>query len=314
VNGTKVIAVEEHFQTRELNATFEGLDVMPVPAWQERLFDLDKLRLEEMDAAGIDVQIISHIAPGVQNLGPAAAIELARHANDTLQSAIARHPDRFAGFAELPTPDPAAAAKELERTVKEYGFKGAVISGLCHGHFMDERQFWPILEKANELRVPIYIHPSTPHPAVVEAYYKDYPTLARAGWGFGIETSTHAVRLIMSGALDEYPNLKFILGHMGEGVPFWMWRADRTLTRDGGLKRRFRDYFLDHFVVTTSGNFSASALSCCLSELGVDKILFAVDWPMQSNLDARRFVDSAPISDAERKAILGENAQRIFAL
>ncbi len=310
----KVVAIEEHFQTAELNATFRDFDVLTIPKWREGLFDLGELRLREMDEAGIDMQVVSHVAPGTQKLDPETAVRLARHANDQLQQLILAHPGRFAGYAELPTPNPKAAADELERTVTKYGFKGAMINGLTHGMFMDEKRFWVIFERAHKLGVPMYIHPSTPHPAVIDAHYKDYPVLARAGWGFGVEAATHAVRLILSGLFDAYPNLKIILGHLGESLPFWLWRCDRVLSRDSGIKKRFREYFREHFVVTTSGNFSHPALLCCLLEMGADNILFAVDWPMQSNVEARKFIASAPISDGDKNKILCLNAKRILRL
>jgi predicted TIM-barrel fold metal-dependent hydrolase len=314
VKKKKVIAIEEHFQTRELNATFRGLDVMPNPKWQEGLYDLGRLRIAEMDEAGIDMQVISHVAPGTQVLDPETAVKLARHANDTLHAAISMHPDRFAGFAELPTPSPAEAADELERTVKEYGFKGAMISGLTHGRFIDEEQFHPILARAQALDVPLYLHPSTPHQAVIDAYYKDLPAMARAGWGFGIEAGTQAVRLIMSGALDRFPGLKIILGHLGEGLPFWLWRADLILTREAKLNQPLRTYFDDHFYVTTSGHFSVPALKCCIDEIGVEKIIFAVDWPMRSNREGMQFIAKAPISAPEKEMILSGNAIDLLRL
>ncbi len=308
------IAIEEHFQTRELSATFRGLDILKVPRWQERLFDVGALRLREMEEAGIAMQVVSHVAPGTQKLEPETAVRLARHANDQLQALIAAHPGRFAGYAELPTPDPRAAADELERTVTAYGFKGARINGLTHGLFMDDKRFWVIFERAHRLGVPVYIHPSTPHPAVIEAHYRDYPVLAHAGWGFGVEAATHAVRLILSGLFDTYPNLRIILGHLGESLPFWLWRCDRVLSRDAGIKKRFRDYFREHFVVTTSGNFSPSALQCCLAEVGIDNILFAVDWPMQSNREAREFIEAAPLGAEDKEKILHRNAKRVLGL
>ena len=170
--------------------------------------------------------------------------------------AVKRSPERFAGFATLPTPDPAAAARELERTVKELRFCGAMVHGSTRGHFLDERQFWPILESAQALDVPIYLHPCTPQPAVFETYYKDYPQLGRAALGFGIEMAVQAARLIVSGAFDEFPRLKIILGHLGETLPFVLWRADDTLSRRAKLRRSFREYFVEHFYITTAGNFS----------------------------------------------------------
>jgi 2,3-dihydroxybenzoate decarboxylase len=310
----KVITIEEHFQTRELFARYDAYDRMPVPTWDEAMFDLGARRLREMDEAGIDMQVISHCAPGTQKLDPESAVAMAKLANDTLHAAVRAHPDRFAGFAELPTPDPKAAADELERTVTKYGFKGAMINGLCHNRFMDEKPFWPIFERAQALDVPIYLHPAKPHPAVIEVYYKEYPPTARSSWGFTVETATQAVRMIMSGIFDAYPRLKIILGHLGETLPFALWRVDRSLTRDAKLERSFREYFCENFYITTSGHFSHPALLCSMMEMSADHILFAVDWPFASNVEGRRFIDSAPISETDRAKICGGNAQRLLKL
>jgi 2,3-dihydroxybenzoate decarboxylase len=311
---SKVVAVEEHFQTRELYERFEPHDRMNRSNWLEGMYDLADRRLREMDEAGIDIQVISHCTPGTSKLDPESAVRLARHANDTLHEAVQLHPDRFAGFAELPMPDPAAAADELERTVTRYGFKGAMINGLCHNRFVDGQEFWPVFARAEALDVPIYFHPAMPHPAVLDAYYKDYPATARSGWGFTVETGTQAVRLIMSGIFDRHPRLKIILGHMGETLPYALWRIDRSLARDAARRRTFREYFCEHFHVTTSGHFSNAALLCAIMEMGVERILFAVDWPFASNTEARAFIDSAPISSTDKDKIRGGNARRLLKL
>src|SRR5580700_3643018 len=309
----RIIALEEHFWTPELIALRRTVDQVN-PKSVERLGDLGALRLREMDAADIDVQVLSEAEPGVQNLAPEQAVPLARVSNDLLFEAVKRHPDRFAGFATLPTPDPAAAVRELERTVKELRFCGAMVHGSTRGHFLDERQFWPILEAAAALDVPIYLHPCTPHPAVLDAYYKDYPELSRAALGFGIEMAVQAARLIVSGAFDEFPGLKIILGHLGEALPFLLWRANDTLSRRAKLARSFRDYFCDHFYITTSGNFSQPALQCAIAELGVARILFAVDWPFQPNGQAVEFVTAAKLTAAEREQIFGTNARGLLRI
>src|SRR5438445_13180636 len=183
-----------------------------------------------MDEAGIDVQVISHGAPAVQRLGAEVAVPLSKNANNRLHEAIKAHPNRFQGFAVLPTANPKAAADELERAVTTLGFKGAMVHGLTNGHFFDERQFWPICERAQALDVPLYMHPAVPHPAVIEVYYrdylKDYPGLVNAAWGFTVETATQGIRLVLSGVFDAYPRLKMILGHLGESLPFSAWRID----------------------------------------------------------------------------------------
>jgi len=190
----KVIALEEHFTSPKLRA-LRGEKDTPV---QRKLDDLGELRIREMDEAGIDLQVISENNPATQNLDAETAVKLARASNDVLHEAVRRHPDRFAGFATLPTPDPKAAAEELERAVSKLGFRGAMIMGLTHGRFMDDKRFRPIFERAVDLDVPLYIHPTPPHPAVQEAYFKEYPALAVAPLGFTLETLTHTFRLIVS--------------------------------------------------------------------------------------------------------------------
>ncbi len=309
----RIIALEEHFWTPELIALRRTVDQVN-PKSVERLGDLGALRLREMDAAGVDMQVLSEAEPGVQNLAPDLAVPLARSSNDLLHEAVKRNPERFAGFATLPTPDPAAAARELERTVKELHFCGAMVHGSTRGQFLDEPKFWPIFESAAALDVPIYLHPCTPQPAVFDVYYKDYPQLGRAALGFGIEMAVQAARLVVSGVFDEFPKLKIILGHLGESLPFVLWRANDTLSRRSKLKRSFRDYLLDHFLITTSGNFSQPALQCAIAELGVERILFAVDWPFQPNGEAVDFIKAAALSAADREQIFGTNACRLLRI
>jgi predicted TIM-barrel fold metal-dependent hydrolase len=307
----RVVALEEHFWTPELS--LKG-DVYHKTDWAQRLSDLGDLRIREMDEAGIDLQVISHAPPGAQNLDPEASIAATRRANDMLNEAVRAHPDRFAGIAILPTPDPRAAADELERTVTKYAFKGAMIHGLTHRRFIDEKRFWVIFERAQALGVPVYIHPAIPHPAVSEVYYKDYPAMVRPGWGFTVEGATQAIRLILSGIFDAYPDLRIILGHLGESLPFSLWRCDKVMSRDLNLQKRFREYFCEHFWITTSGNFSHPALLCCVMEMGIDRILFSIDWPYSSNVEGRRFVDTAPLSNEDKQKILCHNAAKLLKL
>ncbi|HEX4555722.1 MAG TPA: amidohydrolase family protein, partial [Xanthobacteraceae bacterium] len=198
-----VIAIEEHYWDRELSATYSGVEGVRNPQMMEQLHDLGDLRLKEMDEAGVDIQIISHGAPSAQKLSGDDAVALVRRVNDRLAAAIAKHPTRFAGFATLPTSDPAAAADELERAVTKLGFKGAMIHGLANGLFLDDKRFWPIFERAEKLDVPIYLHPALPHPQVMDVYYKEYakdfPMVIRAAWGFTVETATIAIRLVLGG-------------------------------------------------------------------------------------------------------------------
>jgi len=312
-----VIALEEHYYDAELAATFDGPEGR-APETRRRLFDLDELRLAEMDAAGIDVQVLSHGAPSVQRLDAETAVWMAKGANDRLAEAIKLHPDRFAGFAALPTPDPEAAAAELDRAVTTLGFKGAMVHGLTNGHFLDGRRFWPIFERAQALDVPLYLHPAVPHRAVVETYYRDYlsdfPALLTAAWGFGVETATQAIRMVLSGAFETYPGLKIILGHMGEGLPFLLWRLDHALSRPGNRPISFREQFSQHVWITTSGNFSTPALICSMLELGVDRILFSVDYPFVQNPPGTRWLQELQLSAEDKAKIAGGNARRLLKL
>jgi len=310
MTSPKVIALEEHFTSPKLRE-LRGVKNSPV---QRKLDDLGALRIREMDEAGIDLQVISENNPATQNIDAESAVKLARASNDVLHAAVHAHPDRFAGFATLPTPDPKAAADELERAVTRLGFKGAMIMGLTHGHFMDDKRFRPIFERAAALDVPLYIHPTPPHPAVREAYFKEFPVLAVAPLGFTLETLTHTFRLIVSGLFDEFPTLKIIVGHLGETAPFLLWRTDNILGERSPMPRRFADYYREHFWLTTSGAFSDAALTCSIAEMGAERILFSVDWPFMLNLAGRTWMDKAPISDEHRTLIFGVNAKKLLKL
>jgi len=313
-----VIALEEHFQDPELGALYGPLDANRAPHMLERLQSFSGPRLKEMDEAGIDFQVISHSAPSVQKLDAETAIRMARIVNDRLHAAIGEHPARFAGFATIPTPDPKAAADELERAVTKLGFKGAMIHGLTNGRFNDEPFFWPIYERAQELDVPIYFHPSAPSTAVIEAYYKEYlekyPNILRAAWGFTVETATQGVRLVLSGVFDKYPKLKVIFGHLGEGLPFLQWRINMGFERDQKGSRGFKDVFSEHFYITTSGFWSDPALLLCVQEVGVDHILFSVDWPFAPNKPATDWLHRIPFSADDRVKIASGNARRLLKL
>lgn len=312
--SSSIVAVEEHFWTPKLRDLRRGHDVMSSATLDAALSDLGAGRIAAMDAAGIGMQILSEVEPGAQNFEPADSVRLAQLSNDFLAAAVERYPDRFRGLAMLPTPDPQEAARELERRVSVDGFRGAMIHGLTRGEFIDARKYWGIFERAEGLGVPIYIHPATPAAPVIDAYYKDYPVLIRGALGFTVEAATIATRLVLSGALDEFPNLQIVLGHLGEGLPFMMERCDAIIARHVTMKRRFRDYFRRHFHLSTSGNFSHPALACALAEIGAERVLFAVDYPFWSNIDARAFSDSATISELDRDRIMSTNARALFAL
>jgi 2,3-dihydroxybenzoate decarboxylase len=311
-----VIAIEEHYSDPEVMQYAKE----PRPAQMaKKLEDLGEIRLKEMDEAGVDMQVISHGAPALQRLDKDVAVALAPKVNDRLHAAVQANPKRFQAFAALATQDPKAAADELERCVNTLGFKGAMLHGLSHdGRFLDEKDFWPIYERAAALDVPVYMHPAAPSPIVVDAYYKtyakEYPHLLSAGWGYTVETATQGLRMVLSGVFDSYPGLKVILGHFGEGLPFLMWRIDSALSRPGNKGGSFRKIFCDHFYITTSGNFSDPALVCTMMELGIDRILFAIDWPFVANPPGVEWAKRVPLCEEDRVKLLGGNAKRLLKL
>ena len=323
----KVIAIEEHFITplyREKVGANEfrnfylksrgeqlGHDIVAQNS------DLGAERLAHMDAAGVDVQVLSFGSPGPQAFGAEVAIPMARDANDRLYQAIQKNPGRFAGFAALPTADPEAAAQELERCVSKLGFKGAMIHGHTRGSFLDERKYWTIFERAQALGVPIYLHPTLPHPDAVRAYFEGYEELARAGWGFAVDTSCHFLRIVFAGVFDAYPRLKIILGHLGEGLPFAMHRLNDHTWRSAarrGLRKTPLQYLRENLLVTTSGNWYEPAFLCTLLALGADNILFAIDWPYEANKTGIEFLRKISISEADREKISHLNAERLLGL
>jgi len=314
-NRPFVIALEEHYWDAEVAKNFEGEGRNP--ELRKRLDDVGALRIKEMDEAGIDVQVLSHGAPSTQRVEAASAVPLARRANDRLHEAVRAHPDRFAGFAALPTADPKAAADELERAVGKLGFKGAMVHGPTNGVFFDDKRFWPIFERAQALDVPLYLHPSLPMKAVVDAYYGDYlgkyPQLQSAAWGYTVETATQGIRMVLSGVFEKYPGLKIILGHLGESLPFSAWRIDMCLSR-GGQPSHFRETFNRHFWITTSGNFCTPALMCCIMEMGVDRILFSVDYPFVPNPPGTKWMEDLPLSLEDRTKILSGNCKRLLKM
>ncbi|HEX5139559.1 MAG TPA: amidohydrolase family protein [Dehalococcoidia bacterium] len=317
-----VIALEEHYADPLAQDMAPrpggGQGASPMRSIFERLPDLGEVRLRQMDEAGIDVQVLSHIPSPVQQLNREAAVELAVSLNDRLAKAVSAHPDRFAAFAALPTPEPEAAAEELERCVTGLGFKGAMIHGRSQDAFHDDQRFYPIFERAQTLDVPIYLHPGPPHPAVVEAYYQDFtaafPWLTSAAWGYTIDTANQAMRMVLSGMFDRFPNLKIILGHLGEGLPFLLDRMDEAFKREGSRPMEFKKTFCDHFYVTTSGFFSTPALLCTILQMGIDRVLFSVDWPFVENVPGTAWMETVPISEDDRQKMLNGNARRLLKM
>jgi len=319
LNNQRVIAIEEHYYDAEVISHFQGVDARTGGFVKEKLEEVGAQRVDAMDKAGIDVQILSHGAPATQKMDAETGVRVAKNANDRLHQICQTYPDRFGGFASLPTADPQASAEELERAVNRLGFKGAMIHGLTGGEtFFDDTRFWPIYERAQALDVPLYIHPANPHPAVVDVYLKDYvkayPGILNAGWGFTMETATAGIRIVLSGVLEKYPDVKIILGHLGETLPFLMWRIDLALNRPGNDGVAFRDLFTSHFYITTSGFFSDPALLCCIQEMSVDRILFAVDYPFVPIEPGPKWMERLMLNNEDKAKILHGNAERLLGM
>jgi predicted TIM-barrel fold metal-dependent hydrolase len=314
-----IIALEEHYFVPDWNTVFDSVNhIARAPSrLLERMEDLDARRIKEMDEAGIDLQVISHSPPGSQGVREDMAVAWSRAANDRLHEAVRRHPHRFGGFASLPTAHPSEAADELSRAVSELGFHGGMLHSLTEGPFLDDKRYWPVFERAAALDVPLYIHPADPNPAVLQAYYRGYaeshPMFIRAAWGFTFEAGTQAMRLVLSGLFDAFPGLKIILGHLGETIPYVITRIDEALSRDTPMKN-FREVFTSHFYVTTSGFFSDAALRCCIDEIGVEKIMFSVDWPYASNVAGVKWLHNAPLCEDDREKIASGNARRLLRI
>ena len=331
------IAVEEAFVTPEImkewHVVLAGRNVEPGFAkmgetilaatpgnklMDDRLLDIGAKRIAHMDQVGIDMQILSLTSPGVQVFESSLATRLAAASNDALAEAVRAHPTRFAGLAAIAPQDPVAAAREIERAAQELKFNGLIVNSHTKGEYLDAEKFWPILEAAQALDMPIYLHPREPAASWV-APYLDYG-LWFAGWGFAAETGLHALRLILSGAFERYPKLRIVLGHMGEGLPFWLQRIDNRYLLEEKihaarkLPRLPSEYFLENFVITTSGVTSMPALRLSLDVLGVDRILFAADFPYEDDAEAVRFMDGASVTEEERRKIYEVNATRIFRL
>ena len=319
-----LIALEEHYAWDPAstdNVVGSWLKDNNVTAYN-RLYDRGDLRLEQMDAAGIDFQIMSLFDPGVQDeTDVARAVDLARRANDDLAETVRGKPDKFGGFATLATQDPDAAAAELRRAVSELGLVGGLINGHCQGRYLDDPAYGELFACAEELAAPIYLHPTTPHPAVMEAWFSPYvgDGLHLASWGFAAETGTHVLRLIYSGLFDRCPGLQMIIGHLGEMLPFAAYRVDRYYGLGGDtsaghrrLERLPSEYLRTNFHVTTSGNFCPSAFACTLDVIGADRVMFSVDYPMDDNKAGADFLAAYPMDDAVRRQVGAENALRLF--
>ena len=287
----------------------------------DRLQDLGSGRIAAMDEGGVDVQVLSLTAPGVEQLPASSAVPMARDANDRVAEAVREYPQRFAAFAALPTSDPDQAAEELRRAVMELGFCGALINGHSRGRYLDDRFFWPILTEADALGVPLYLHPTPPPPSVVAAIYRgNYPdevagALATAAWGWQVDTALHLMRVIVSGALDRLPSLQFIVGHMGEALPFMLPRLEQALDpRFTHLDRSLAAYLRENIHYTLSGFTSTATFLNLLLAVGADRIMFAADYPYASMTEARAFLDRLPVSTVDRARIAHRNAERLLRL
>jgi predicted TIM-barrel fold metal-dependent hydrolase len=313
----RVIALEEHFATPGLMEG-PGAWLASYPQWVDPLLDIGDGRVAAMDAAGIDTAVLSLTAPGVEQLEGPEAVKLARESNNILGRAVREHSGRLAGFAAVPISVPDAAADELERAVREHGFLGAVINGHSSGRYLDDPFFRPVLDRVTALGIPVYLHPTLPPPAVVEACYAGVPdhvsfALSTVGWGWHANTATHVLRLILGGVFDRYPGLQIIIGHMGETLPFMLPRFDTVLPPQLTHLRRPVSAYLRENVSYTFANFNDQAtFANLLAQVGIDRIMFSADYPFGSMAEGREFLDALPISAREREQIAYQNAEKLL--
>jgi len=320
------VALEEHFAIPETLQDSAGF--APEADWPElkgRLLDIQERRIREMDAHGIEMMLLSLNAPAVQAIPDSSkANEIARRSNDFMAEQVARQPNRFAGLAALPMQTPELAMRELTRCVKELGFCGALVNGFSQvtdspsGIYYDIKAYWPFWAEIEQLDVPFYLHPRNPLPKDA-AIYDGHRWLMGPSWAFGQETAVHALRLMGSGLFDAHPRLNIVIGHMGEGLPYSMWRIDNhnkwmRVQNNYPAKRQIADYFRENFFITTSGNFRTQTLIDAMLEIGSDRILFSTDWPFENIDHASDWFDAAPISEIDRQKIGRDNARALFKL
>ena len=318
----KLIAIEEHFLTREVRDAWSAIpsddDTIKFNIGEigERLDDLGEGRLRLMDETGVDVQVLSLTSPGFHNLDD-SSVSLVQRTNDFLASKVANHPSRFQGLASLPMPAPKQAVRELERCVRDLGFKGAMICGRTRDKNMDHKIFWPIFECATDLDVPILIHPQIPQKAVRETYYSGFGEaidLAFSSYGLGwhYEAGIQFVRLVLAGVFDRFPNLQVVLGHWGEVILFYIERLV-ALNRTAKLDRPFADYLRNNLYVTASGMFSETYLRRSIEMVGIDRVLFSTDFPYQyrPGKDARRFLDEMTLEEQDKRKFAYANWERL---
>jgi uncharacterized protein len=327
----RTVALEEHFSVPALVRRIDPGAISrrgyrprtPIPGGAsplELLPEMDERRLKSMDEAGINVQVLSNNGPGPDLVPGPDGIAIARELNDYLAAAVARRPDRFAGFATLPLQSPDAAAAELVRAVNELGFLGAMVHGTTEGRFLDHPSYDGLLAAAGELDVPIYIHPHIPPEPVRQAYFSDLPPGASrvfetAGWGWHAETAVHLLRLVLAGALDRHPQLKLIIGHMGEMLPMMLDRADQVFRHDvDHLQRPISRAILDQVWITTSGIFTEPPFLAALLTFGIDRIMFSVDYPYAPNASGRAFLDRLSLAPADMAKLAHGNADALLKL
>ncbi|OBK38745.1 amidohydrolase [Mycobacterium sp. 1165196.3] len=315
----RVIALEEHYATTEF-LQGPGSWLASRAGIVEAASDLGDGRIAAMDEAGVDLAVLSLAAPGVEQLDPNEAVRLARDCNDQLAAAVQRYPDRLAGFATVPTSAPDQAAEELERAVRGLGFPGAVINGHSRGRYLDDPFFEPVLDRAAALQAPIYLHPTIPPAGVIESSYAGFAepvtfALATVGWGWHINTATHALRMILGGVFDRHPALQMIIGHMGEATSFMLPRFDATLTPElTGLQRPVSYYLRENFHYTFANFNDHATYANLVAQVGIDRVAFSADYPFGSMVAARAFLDSLPLTDDERAGISHRNAEKLLGL
>ncbi|MCI5078619.1 amidohydrolase family protein [Oricola sp.] len=288
---------------------------------RRRIQSLGDDRIADMDGSGIDMQVLSLSSPGVQLFDPATATALAASANDQLAEGIAKHPDRYVGLAAFSPLDPDNAAKELERGVSKLGLRGGILNSHTLGTYLDDEKYWPVFEAAEALDVPIYLHPNTPSPQMIEPFLNR--ALDAAVYGFACETGLHALRLLVSGLFDRFPKLQIILGHCGEALPYWLYRVDFMHTRISStdrhpnvrpLKRRAWDYLCDNFYYTSSGVGWAPPVKFVQDVVGVDRMLYAMDYPWQFVPEEVGALDAMDITEDAKKAFFEDNARKLFKI
>ena len=323
----RLITLEEHFTAKEIIEENNKFISAPSDFYKRMVFignaltDIDKERIAFMDKNKISMQVLSYTSPVADTVPTSEAVRICKRANDILAEAVRANPERFAAFATLPMADPVEAAKELERCVKEYKFCGALIAGQFQGHFYDEKNFFPIFEKAAELDVPISFHPA-PINKMIEDYYYTSPEyssfiagqFASAGFGWHLDVGIHEVRLILSGLFDKLPNLKIIAGHWGEDIPAYLERLDYMMTPENtGLKKKISDYYKENFYITPSGISSPMQFEYIVKLMGAEHVMWAIDYPYIRPENFYEFLMSADfLTDEEKELIAHKNAEKIL--